>query len=154
MNMEKPMHRGFTLIVAIAGLVAATALLDGCSTGPPTKEQMESVNYGPKPDDYQQIIRDYLRNRLTDPTAAIIDYKAGPTQMYQKDAVVRDLQFGWAVCAMVNDKNTRGAYEGFTPGVYFIRNGKVVAHNGGPDDGPVGAQFARRQCKQLGYEAP
>jgi hypothetical protein len=152
--MEETMHRRLTLFVAIVGLGAATALLGGCSTSPPTQEQLESVNYGPKPDNYQQIVRDYLRDRLTDPTAAIIDFKAGPTQLYQKDTVIRDLQFGWAVCVMVNDKNTRGAYEGFTPGVYFIRNGKVVAHNGGPDDGPVGAQFASRQCKQLGYEVP
>ena len=148
------MHRTFTLFVAIVGLGAATMLLGGCDTSPPTKEQMDAVNYGPKPDNYQQIIQDYLRNRLTDPTTAILDFKAGPTEMYQKDAVVRGLQFGWAVCVMVNDKNTRGAYMGFTPGVYFIRDGKVVTHNGGPDDGPVGAEFARRQCKELGYEVP
>ena len=148
------MQRTLSQVLVFAAAMAMAALLGGCDTSPPTKEQMEAVNYGPKPDDYQQIIRDYLRNRLTDPTAAIIDFKAGPTQMYQKDTMIRDLQFGWAVCAMVNDKNTRGAYEGFTPGVYYIRNGKVVAHNGGPDDGPVGAQFARRQCKQLGYEVP
>ena len=148
------MHRSLMLFVAIVGLGAATALLGGCDTSPPTKEQLESVNYGPKPDDYQQIIRDYLRNRLTDPTAAIIDFKAGPTQLYQKDAVVRDLQFGWAVCAMVNDKNTRGAYTGFYPAVYFIRNWKVVASNGGPGDGPIGTQFATRQCKELGYTVP
>jgi hypothetical protein len=55
---------------------------------------------------------------------------------------------------MVNDKNTRGAYSGFTAGVYFIRNGKVVAYNGGPDDGPIGAKFAREQCKTLGFEVP
>ena len=67
---------------------------------------------------------------------------------------MRGLQFGWAVCVMVNDKNTRGAYEGFTPGVYFIRNGKVVAHNGGPDDGPIGGKFAREQCEKLGYNVP
>jgi len=55
---------------------------------------------------------------------------------------------------MVNDKNTRGAYSGFYPAVYFIRNGKVVASNGGPGDGPIGTQYARRQCKELGYVAP
>jgi len=135
-------------------LTALAVALGGCDTSPPSKEQRESVNYGPKPDNYQDIIRDYVRPRLTDPTAAIIDYKAGPNQMYQKDAVVRELQFGWAVCAMVNDKNTRGAYTGFYPAVYFIRDGKVVASNGGPGDGPVGTQFARRQCKELGYNAP
>jgi len=135
-------------------LTALAIALGGCDTTPPTKEEKESVNYGPKPDNYQDIVRDFLRPRLTDPIAAIIDYKAGPTQMYQKDAVVRDLQFGWAVCAMVNDKNTRGAYTGFYPAVYFIRDGKVVASNGGPGDGPVGTQFARRQCKELGYDVP
>jgi hypothetical protein len=152
--MEAIMQRTLVYVLALQVLAAMVVLLGGCDTSPPTKEQTEAVNYGPKPDDYQQIVRDYLRNRLTDPTAAIIDFKAGPTQFYQKDAVVRGLQFGWAVCVMVNDKNTRGAYEGFTPGVYFIRNGKVVAHNGGPDDGPIGAKFAREQCKSLGYEVP
>ena len=143
-----------TRTLALGALAATALLLGACDTSPPSKELMDSVNYGPKPDDYQQIVRDFLRNRLTDPTAAIIDFKAGPTQMYQKDAVVRDVQFGWAVCAMVNDKNTSGAYSGFYPAVYFIRNGKVVASNGGPGDGPIGTQFARRQCKELGYNVP
>ena len=148
------MQRTFARILAFTAAITLAAMFAGCDTSPPTKEQMDSVNYGPKPDNYQDIIRDYLRNRMTDPTAGIIDFKAGPTQMYQKDAVLRDVQFGWAVCAMVNDKNTRGAYTGFYPAVYFIRNGKVVASNGGPGDGPVGTQFARRQCKELGYNVP
>ena len=143
-----------TLAQTLMVLTALAIALGGCDTTPPSKEEKESVNYGPKPDNYQEIIRDYLRPRLTDPTAAIIDYKAGPTHLYQKDAVVRDLQFGWAVCAMVNDKNTRGAYTGFYPAVYFIRNGKVMTSNGGPSDGPIGTQFARRQCKELGYDVP
>ena len=148
------MRRKLSLLMVIVGLGVMTAWLGGCSTNPPTREEQESVIYGPRPDNFEQIVRDYLRNRLTDPTAAIIEFKAGPTQMYQKDTVIRDLQFGWAVCVMVNDKNTRGAYEGFTPGVYYIRNGKVVARNGGPDDSPIGATYARRQCKELGYEVP
>ena len=58
------------------------------------------------------------------------------------------------VCVMINDKNTRGAYDGYRAGVYYIRNAKVVAANGGPDDGPIGAKYAREQCKELGYEVP
>lgn len=148
------MQRTFAQVLAFALATATAAGLVGCDTTPPTKEERESVNYGPKPDNYQQIVRDYLRNRLTDPTAAIVDFKAGPTQLYQKDAMFRGLQFGWAVCVMVNDKNTQGAYTGFDPAVYFIRNEKIVAANGGPGDGPVGTQFARRQCRELGYEVP
>jgi hypothetical protein len=143
-----------THALALGALAATAIILAGCDTSPPSKELRESVNYGPRPDNYQEIIRDYLRNRLTDPTAALIDFKAGPTQMYQKDAVFRSVQFGWAVCTMVNDKNTYGAYTGFYPAVYFIRDGKVVAANGGPGDGPIGTQFATRQCKELGYVVP
>jgi hypothetical protein len=142
-----------TILPAVLALCAAASLISGCTT-PPTKEQREAVNYGPRPDNYEQIVRDYLRNRLTDPTAAIIEFKAGPTQLYQKDTFIRDLQFGWAVCVMVNDKNTRGAYDGYRAGVYYSRRGTVVAANGGPDDGPIGAKFAREQCKELGYEVP
>jgi len=143
-----------TFSPAVLVLCAAALLITGCSTKPPTKEEREAVNYGPRPDNYEQIVRDYLRNRLTDPTAALIEFKAGPTQLYQRDSVIRNLQFGWAVCVMINDKNTRGAYDGYHAGVYYIRNGKVVAANGGPDDGPIGAKFAREQCKELGYEVP
>ena len=148
------MQRTLALFLVVVGLGAASAMMGGCDTTPPTKEEMDSVNYGPKPDNYQQIVRDYLRNRLTDPTAAILDFKAGPTQLYQKDSVLREIQFGWAVCVMINDKNSRGAYEGFAPAVYYIRNGKIVARNGGPDDGLVGTRYARDQCKKLGYEVP
>jgi hypothetical protein len=152
--MEAIMQRTFTQALAFTLATAMATVLGGCDTSPPSKELVASVDYGLKPDNYQQIVRDYLRNRLTDPTAAIIDFKAGPTQMYQKDATFRGVQYGWAVCTMVNDKNTQGAYTGFDPAVYFIRNGKVVAANGGPGDGPIGTQFARRQCKELGYEVP
>jgi hypothetical protein len=152
--MEAVMRHALAQVLFIHLLAAMAVVLGGCDTSPPTKEQMESVDYGPKPDNYQEIVRDYLRNRLTDPNSALIDYKAGPTHLYQKDAVFRDVQFGWAVCVMVNDKNSYGAFTGFIPAVYFIRNGKVVAANGGPNDSPVGDEFARRQCKQLGYEVP
>lgn len=148
------MRNAHAPVLAILLLPAIAMLLGGCDTSPPTKEERESVNYGPKPDNYQQIIRDYLRNRLTDPIAAIIDFKAGPTQMYQKSAAGRDVQFGWAVCTMVNDKNTYGAFTGFSPAVYFIRNGKVEAANGGPGDELIGTPFATRQCKELGYVVP
>ena len=58
------MQRTLALSVAVAGLVVTTAVLDGCSTAPPTQEERTSVNYGPKPDNHEQIVREYLRHRL------------------------------------------------------------------------------------------
>jgi hypothetical protein len=51
----------------------------------------------------------------------------------------------------VNDKNRSGAYDGFYPMTFFIRNEKIVQVNSGPDDfGVTGSTYARRQCEQLG----
>src|SRR5260370_34940546 len=67
----------------IAILVAA-ALLAGCETPPVTKEEMSSVDYGPRPTRWQEEIRSYLGIRLTDPKSAIIEFRTEPRQMYQR----------------------------------------------------------------------
>ena len=140
----RPLHRLAVPLVALA------ALLAGC-VKPVTKEEMASVDYGPRPAGNEQLIRDYLKVRLTDPTSAIIEFRAGPQIFYQRDATVRGQQHGWATCVWVNDKNRSGAFDGFYPMVVFVRNDKIVHVNGGPDDnGVIGARFARNQCKELG----
>src|SRR5438034_4884028 len=73
----------------IAILVAA-ALLAGCETPPVTKEEMSSVDYGPRPTRWQEEIRSYLGIRLTDPKSAIIEFRTEPKQMYQRATDVRD----------------------------------------------------------------
>jgi hypothetical protein len=128
-------------------LVFLSAILAGCDTTP-KKSEVESVDYGPRPQHWQAAIRDYLKIRLTDPTAAIVEFRAGPQQLFQRDTPVRKVQWGWAVCVWVNDKNKKGAYEGFYP---MTRNEKIEHVNGGPDDDNlVGNRYAREQCEQLG----
>jgi len=134
----------------IAILVTA-ALLAGCETPPVTKEEMSSVDYGPRPTRWQEEIRSYLGIRLTDPKSAIIEFRTEPKQMYQRATDVRDRQWGWATCVWINDKNSYGAYDGFYPMTVFLRDEKIVAVNNGPDDfGVIGATYARRQCAELG----
>jgi hypothetical protein len=51
----------------------------------------------------------------------------------------------------VNDKNKQGAYDGYYPMSFILRNEKIVAVNGGPDDSNIiGAKYAREQCARLG----
>src|SRR2546430_6533267 len=71
----------------IAILVAA-ALLAGCEAPPVTKEEMSSVDYGPRPTRWQEEIRSYLGIRLTDPKSAIIEFRTEPKQMYQRSTDV------------------------------------------------------------------
>src|SRR6266853_3830065 len=108
----------------------ALVSLAGCQSPPLTREERAALDYGPRPEGYKKIVRDYLRTRLVEPDFALIELKAGPAPLYQKDTLLRDRQYGWAVCVMINDKDRRGAYEGFYPMVLYIREGKVVTANG------------------------
>jgi len=130
-------------------LVFALALA-ACDTTV-TKAEMDTAEYGPQPLRYQDEIKGYLGLRLTDPKAAIVEFRAGPKKIYNRGTPVRGEQYGWGVCVWVNDKNKAGAYDGFYPMTFVLRDEKIVAVNGGPDDANViGAKYAREQCERLG----
>jgi len=131
-------------------ILVALLALAACNTAV-TKQEMGSVDYGPAPTRWKEEIRSYLAIRLTDPNAAIVDYRTEPKQIFQRKTPVRDQQYGWGVCVWVNDKDKKGAYEGFYPMSFVLRDEKIVAVNNGPDDfGAIGARYAREQCAQLG----
>jgi hypothetical protein len=134
------------LAISLMTLLAVAA----CAPAPVTKNETEGLDYGPRPVRYQDEIRSYLSVRLKDPKAAIVEFRSEPQQMYQRQVAFRPMQFGWATCVWVNDKNAAGAFQGFYPMVVFMRNEKIVHVNGGPDDFGIGAEYARRQCEQLG----
>jgi hypothetical protein len=128
----------------------AFLLLAACDTTV-KKSELASVDYGPRPEHYQAAIRDYLKIRLRDPAAAIVEFRGGPQPLFQRETPLRRMQSGWAVCVWVNDKNKQGAFEGFYPMSVLIRNEKVEHVNGGPDDDNlVGNRYAREHCEQLG----
>ncbi len=134
---------------ALAAVGAATALATGCKN-PPTQEEMAAYNYGPRPDGYEKLVRDYLSPKLSDPAGAIVEVKAGPRELFQQETALRPLQYGWGVCVWVNEKDAKGAYEGPYPMIFFIRDGKIVAVNGGADDNVIGWRYARTGCNELG----
>jgi hypothetical protein len=133
------------IILALAALA-----LFGCDTTV-RKLDVDSVDYGPKPERWRDEIRSYLNIRLTDPKTAIVEFRTDPKIMYQRETAVRARQYGWAVCVWVNDKNRQGAYEGFYPMTFMMREEKIAHVNNGPDDfGVIGSRYAREQCELLG----
>jgi hypothetical protein len=133
-----------TLILTVSLLVLAA-----CNTTV-SKQEMSSVDYGPAPTRWKEEIRSYLAIRLVDPKDAIVEYRSEPKQLFQRKTPVRDQQYGWGVCVWVNDKNKKGAFDGFFPMSFILRDEKIVAVNNGPDDyGAIGARYAREQCAQL-----
>jgi hypothetical protein len=132
----------------------AAALLAACQATPLTREQIAALDYGPRPQGHEKIVRDYLDQRLNEPSFALVEFKAGPARLYREDGLLRDRQYGWAVCVTVNERNTRGGYTGYYPMVVYIREGKAVAADGTSLQRAAGLRYAYDQCRQLGYEVP
>ena len=123
-------------------------LLAGCDTTV-KKEETAGLNYGPKPTRWREEIKSYLDLRLANPKEALVEYRSEPKQLYQRDTVLRDSQYGWATCVWVNEKKD-GKFAGPYPMTFFMRDDKIVAVNGGPDENSfVAARYAREQCAQL-----
>ena len=138
----------------LAALLAAFALLGGCQSPQLSPEQIAALEYGSPPEDYEKIVREYLKPRLSEPNFALIEIKAGPSRLYQRETLSREPQHGWAVCVMINDRDPRGAYTGFYPMVVYIRGGKVVAADGNGLERAAGLRYAYAQCERLGYPVP
>jgi hypothetical protein len=140
---------------ALTVISIAVVSLAACQSPPPTREEIAALDYGPRPENYEQIVRDYLRTALVAPEFAIVQFKTGPRPLYQKNAVFfRDRQYGWAVCVTIRDKDRRSAYEEPYPMVLYLRGGKVVAANGDGLERAAGVRYAHEQCAALGYEVP
>ena len=137
-----------SLLIQKSLLILMLAVLAGCDTTV-KKEETAGLNYGPKPTRWREEIKSYLDLRLSNPKEALVEYRSEPKQLYQRDTVLRDSQYGWATCVWVNEKKD-GKFAGPYPMTFFMREDKIVAVNGGPDENSLMAsRYAREQCAQL-----
>jgi len=113
------------MFLAILGAVASAALIGGCKS-PPTQAEMAAYDYG-RVRKTTRGSSGTTRAQVLDPGSAIIEFKAGPKQLFQQETSLRPLRYGWGVCVWINSKNTSGVYDGPFPMVFFIRDGKIVA---------------------------
>src|SRR5882672_4563322 len=91
--IDRPVRRRTRLLVAAS---IALALLAGCQSQSLSRDELAALDYGPPPESYEKIVRDYLRTRLTEPDFALIEFKAGPAPLYQKETLLGARQYGWA----------------------------------------------------------
>ena len=131
-----------SLLVQKSLLVLMLALLAGCDTTV-TKEETAGLDYGPKPSRWREEIKSYLDLRLSNPKESVVEFRSEPKQLYQRDTLVRERQYGWATCVWVNEMKD-GKLSGFYPMTVFMREEKIVAVNGGPDENSfVASRYAR-----------
>ena len=103
--------------------LALIASLFGCGPiippVPPTPEirhlsiSEAETRHGKFPDNYQTLVKEYMRSVLKDPDSAKYSF------IYEPEAVDE----GWAIKFMVNSKNSFGGYTGNQLGACLIKNG-------------------------------
>lgn len=138
------LRRGAAVTLAVCALAACAA--------PLTRAQIAALDYGPRPENYAQIVRAFLQPRLVEPEFARIEFKNEPWPLYQEQAFLHERGYGWAVCALVTDKDRRGAYPDSYPMVFYLRDDEVAAVNGDGLERAAGVDYAAQQCRALGYD--
>lgn len=98
-------------------------LLVSCVGSPPTPEEMQNANFGPYPNNYEEIIKGYYYNVLFDPYSAVFRFLP-PKKVGWGHG--NDHYFGYAVCGGINAKNRFGAYVGEQLFFVIINSGQII----------------------------
>ena len=110
--------QGFITVLIICML---SLLMFSCAMGPKLSvEELRRADFGPYPDNYQEIIKNHFHFKLFDPYSA--QYTFGkPIKRYVRGGEI----FGWAVCGTINAKNRMGGYVGAQQFWVIISHGKI-----------------------------
>jgi hypothetical protein len=95
--------------------------LSNCAVRP-SPEQIASADYGPYPENYQEIIKNYYSKILFDLYSPEYTYE-NPTRTWNSFGGA--LIFGWAVCGTFDAKNRSSGYVGAKPFYVLIRDNKI-----------------------------
>lgn len=120
------------------------SVLAGCIP-PPAPEELARGDYGPWPHAYQDVIKHHMQDALKDPTSAHYDFVRGPMRTWNTYAGA--LHFGYAVCAMINVKDSHGSYLGAHEHYFLLHQHAVVQELGGR--GGVDQTRATSACAEI-----
>lgn len=129
-------------------LAILTISLSACATFTP--DELANLDYGAYPENYKQIISSYFARNLKDPSSAIVEYRGGPTKIWQQGSIISAKAYGWGVCLSVNAKNSFGGYVGNRPYAFLIRNGSILHVHGEMETNMFDSALADTMCKKLG----
>ena len=108
-------------------IVIFTLLLSGCMSAP-TKQQTDSANYGPVPNNHETTIKNSLQYILKDPSSAVVQRITKPRKEWflNPENLNTKFDYAWLSCALINAKNSFGGFTGAKQYVFFIKNNKVI----------------------------
>lgn len=108
---------------AFAALVSV-ALVVGCATSTPPADPLLLGPSPPAEFDPEPRIRAAMERVLKDPFSAQYRRLAGPVPGQALSESFRPMK-GWAYCYMINAKNSFGAYTGFKPAYFVVRDNEA-----------------------------
>ena len=111
------------VITIIFGLTACQ------TTNPINQAIIANANYGPVPENAEQLVKDFMSNTLKDPFTAQYQFRGLPYKAYIRVAPImggKPAKFGYIQEAMINAKNSYGAYVGWKPYRVFIADGQAI----------------------------
>ena len=111
--------------MSYAVIMLAMVFLTSCASMP-TQQELANADYGAYPDNYEQIIKSYLEQRLKDPYSAEYRHIRGPEKRWAR--LFAQGNYGYSVCYIINAKNSFGGYMGYKTHNFIIYNGQVVQH--------------------------
>ena len=112
------MKKLFALVVMVVFLMV------GCATGV-SRCKLCSIDYGPYPDNYKELIKETFNARLFDPYSAVYTFAEPCKGLVRRIPVIGVRNPGWIICGTLNAKNRMGGYTGAKTFYVFIRNGRV-----------------------------
>ncbi len=108
-------------------LIVLLFSLAGCGVKPPSQEELAHADYGPYPQNYQEIVKSGFMLVLKDPLSAQYRFNGAPTKGWYRESILSggDLHFGWWGHVLMNAKNGFGGYNGFSDYTYLINRGQL-----------------------------
>jgi len=89
----------------------------------PTHDELLTNDFGPYPDNYQDIVKEIFENSLYDPYSAVFKFSK-PLQVRR----IVEPKYSWVVCGTVNAKNRLGGYVGAKLFAVTIHDGIAIEH--------------------------
>lgn len=115
------------ILVVISGCVATQPTTS--SSKPSSKSiaaqvDIANADFGPYPNDYEALIKQWAATGLKDPESA----RYGRISKPRKEWMVESLKpfYGYSVCVDINAKNAYGGYTGAQKFWFMFRDGKIV----------------------------
>ena len=112
-------------------LIATLSVISACATTP-APSSAGNVSFGEYPENYQEIVKDFLKNKPTRSPINLnsIEFLNEPNKFIFEPMQFSSERFGYRACALVGRKNARVSrtISSLKAHFFLINNGKVIHH--------------------------